>query len=131
MLHELEVPEVNYMLNAEFLMVKDDASPLSLGGLAAASPELKALLERRTRTVRSMDESGLLLRAREQARRWAQARARGRAQARAREQAQEQARAREQAQEQAQARGWAQARAREQAAARDAKSGRVWTASCP
>lgn len=66
-LHELEVPEVNYMLNAEFLMVKDDASPLSLGGLAAASPELKALLERRTRTVRSMDESGHLLRALEQA----------------------------------------------------------------
>ena len=65
-LHELEVPEVNYMLNAEFLMAADEAAPLTLGRLAAASPELEALLTRPTRTVRSMDDSGLLLKALEQ-----------------------------------------------------------------
>lgn len=66
-LHELEVPEVNYMLNAEFQLVEDAAASLTLGRLAAASPELRSLVERRQRVVRSMDESGLLLKALEQA----------------------------------------------------------------
>ena len=67
MLHELEVPEVNYMLNAEFVLVEDGTGPLTLSGLAAAAPELQALLMRRQPATRSMDASGLLLKALEQA----------------------------------------------------------------
>ena len=65
-LHELEVPETNYMLNAEFTPVEDPAAPISLGALAAMSPDITALAARRQPALRSKDESGLLLRALEQ-----------------------------------------------------------------
>ena len=60
-LHRLEVPETNYMLNAEFAIVENADAPLSLSKLIASSPVFAVLLNGRLRVVRGRDESGLLL----------------------------------------------------------------------
>lgn len=66
LLHELEVPDTSYMLNAEFRLARDDDALISLKGLADASPNLAAMLERRQAVQRGRDDSGQLLRALEQ-----------------------------------------------------------------
>ena len=65
-LHELEVPDSSYMLNVEFGFLEDAAAPYSMGSLCAASPDLTAFVSRRQPVVRSVDESGELLKALEQ-----------------------------------------------------------------
>jgi AraC-like DNA-binding protein len=57
-LHSIEVPETSYMLNAEFCVRENEASLLSVGALANASPELMALLNSRQLRRRELDESG-------------------------------------------------------------------------
>ena len=66
-LHKLEVPETNYMLNVEFSMLRDEAAPVTLERLSAASPELRTLLGRGRRVLRGKDASGQLMRAMERA----------------------------------------------------------------
>ena len=60
-LHDLEVPETSYMLNAEFRVCRDEDSPLSLGALARSSHAAAALMEGESRVRRGLDPSGAVL----------------------------------------------------------------------
>lgn len=62
-LHDLAVPETNYMLNAEFCILKDASSLMSIQNLAQNSPLLSALLDKRKRTFRGKDDSSRLMHA--------------------------------------------------------------------
>ena len=44
-LHDIEVPETSYMLNAEFRVCRDEGALLSLAALASSSHAVAALLE--------------------------------------------------------------------------------------
>ena len=62
-LHALEVPETSYMLNAEFCILKDSSSLMSVRNLAQTSPLLSALLDSRKRILRGKDDSSRLMHA--------------------------------------------------------------------
>ena len=66
LLHELEVPDSSYMLNAEFRLAEDDGALVTLKKLAEASPALASLVKSAAPMQRGRDESGLVVRALEQ-----------------------------------------------------------------
>ena len=62
-LHDIEVPETSYMLNAEFRVCRDEEALLSLASLASSSHAVAALLEGESRVLRGVDRSGDVLHA--------------------------------------------------------------------
>lgn len=64
-LHRLEVPDENYMLNLEFVLAEDPCAAFAVGDLASASPELTSLMDRGQSIMQGRDGSGELFRAME------------------------------------------------------------------
>ena len=62
-LHDIEVPDTSYMLNAEFRICRNEDALLSLAALAEASHAVAALLEGERRVQRGLDRSGSVLHA--------------------------------------------------------------------
>ena len=66
LLHELEVPDSSYMLNAEFRLVEDEGALVTMKKLVESSPALAALVKSPAPVQRGRDDAGLQLRALEQ-----------------------------------------------------------------